>query len=681
MEYDSLLPALYLAPLQEFLTINATELLGTLTGGLANEGFDTTTDTTFSWKSEIADLQTAFGQLLDLNPTAVSWTVLFEYVLPVSGKRMDCVLIADDVIYVIEYKGGSSTSAIAALRQAQDYALNLSDFHEESRGRIVVPIAVGLFKTLIPLDRVSEKQGAAVSAAELSRTVLDSHKIWSAKLPLIEPGRWNASRYFPIPTIIEAASEIYNDHDVKELARSRSGSANLEATQTAVTTAVADARLRGAKKLIVITGVPGAGKTLAGLNTIQHVTRRLDLELDYASFLSGNGPLVAVIQEALKRSVGRRQRGVARSISSRVREIHRFVRDTYADGRAPAERLIVFDEAQRAWTAGKNLKKFGRDISEPEMVLEIMGRHQGWAVVVALVGGGQEIHSGEAGLAAWGDAMAKHEEWEVITSPEAIVGGASVAGSRLFRDSLPVNVKIDQEQSLHLAISKRSYDSEGTAAWVNAILDSRADDALGLAGRSFPIFVTRNIEAARRWLRTNAKGRRRAGLLASSGAARLRADGVEPPTFNFMGGIDYVKWFLEPAGDFRSSNQLEVALSEFEMQGLEIDLAAVLWGGDLVFPEGQATCRRLSGQKWRVVSGTGDPQASADDPRTRILNKYRVLLTRFRKGMVVFVPQGSPSDDTYAAEDFDTVFEYLLRCGIRPLTGDSSQPPAPTALI
>ena len=384
--------------------------------------------------------------------------------------------------------------------------------------------------------------------------------------------------------------------------------------------------------------MPGAGKTLAGLNAVQLLSQELDLNVEQASFLSGNGPLVAVIQEALKRSVGSRKKGVARSVRSRIREIHRFVRDSYGDTRAPADRLIVFDEAQRAWTAAKNLKKFGRDVSEPEMVLEIMGRHDGWAVIVALVGGGQEIHGGEAGLAAWGDAIAKHPEWEVITSPEAVLGGASVAGSRLFREGALEVANVDCDPALHLAISKRSIETEVTAPWVNAVLDGRAEEAKALAAKGLPIHLTRDIQVVRSWLLAKAKGNRRAGLIASSGAARLRADGVETPTFKFLGGIDYVKWFLEPAGDHRSSNQLEVALSEFEMQGLEIDLAGLLWGGDLVFLGGEVVARRLSGRKWCVVGGIGDPQASADDPRTRIQNKYRVLLTRFRTGMIIFVP-------------------------------------------
>jgi hypothetical protein len=661
------MPALYADSLQKFIEIDPATLLGALTGGLADEGFDTTVATTRSWQREIVELQTALGHLVERASAASQWSILLEYVLPIVGQRLDCVLLADDIIYVIEYKGGSSVGAQAALRQAQDYGLNLVDFHEASRRRTVVPIAVGEFKKSIPLDISSEHHGAAGSPSELPDLIIRSYAKWSGRDTPIDFDAWNSSRYFPVPTIIQAASAVYRNHDVKELAYSRAGTDNLETTQRAIVSLVQDARLRGTKKLIVITGVPGAGKTLAGLNAVQLLTHELNLEVEQAAFLSGNGPLVAVIQEALKRSTGSRKKGVARSVRSRIREIHRFVRDTYGDSRPPADRLIVFDEAQRAWTAAKNLKKFGRDFSEPEMVLEIMGRHQGWAAIVALVGGGQEIHGGEAGLAAWGDAIAKHPEWEVITSPEAMLGGPSVAGSRLFREGCTPAAKVESDPSLHLAVSKRSYESDVTAAWVNAVLDGRAEEARMLAARGLPIHITREVRTARSWLSDNAKGNRRAGLVASSGAARTRADGVETPTFNFLRGIDYVRWFLEPAGDHRSSNQLEVALSEFEMQGLEIDLAGLLWGGDLAFPEGRVVARVLRGTKWSAVAGTGDPQASADDPRTRIQNKYRVLLTRFRKGMVIFVPMGSTDDPTRAPADFDSIYSYLIRCGVSPL--------------
>jgi hypothetical protein len=502
------MPALYIDPLRAFLDINPEQLLGKLTSGLANEGFDATALTTFSWQREIAELQAAFRQLLDMLPPATRWPILFEYVLPIVGQRVDCILLADDMIYVIEYKGGSSVSARAALQQAQEYALNLVDFHEASRRRTAIPIAVGAFKTSIPLDVSSEHQGAAVSPIDFPDTIVRSNRIWGGKSTPINASEWNNSRYFPVPTIVQAASAIYRDHDVKDLAHSRAGTDNLETTQNAVGASVRDGRLRGVKKLIVITGVPGAGKTLAGLNAVQLLAQELNLDVEQASFLSGNGPLVAVIQEALIRSIGSRKKGVARSVRSRIREIHRFVRDSYGDTRAPADRLIVFDEAQRAWTAARNLKKFGRDLSEPEMVLEIMGRHDGWAVIVALVGGGQEIHGGEAGLAAWGDAIAKHPEWEVITSPEAVLGGPSVAGSRLFREGYSEVTKVEIEPAFHLAISKRSYETDVTAAWVNAVLDGRPEEAKTLAVKGLPIHPTREIQVARSWLLAKAKGNR-----------------------------------------------------------------------------------------------------------------------------------------------------------------------------
>jgi hypothetical protein len=661
--------ALYTARLKEFLEIVPDQLLGKLVAGLASEGFDTNTLTTASWQQEISELQSSLANLAELLPSANTWQVLLEYVLPIIGQRLDCVLLADDLIYVIEYKGGTSASASAALRQAQEYALNLEDFHEESRDRTVVPIACGAFKKHIPVNQSDmPHHGAAVSPEDLAQTLIVTYSKWGGKEKSIDPSLWNGSRYFPVPTIIEAASAVYQNHDVKNLANSRSGKDNLHATQEAVAEVVRDARKYGKKKLIVITGVPGAGKTLAGLNAVQFLQRDLDLNNEQASFLSGNGPLVKVLQEALKRSVGKQKNGVARSVQSRIRDMHRFIRDSYDDPRAPADRLIVFDEAQRAWTAKKNLKKISRNASEPEMILEIMGRHEGWAVIIALVGGGQEIHGGEAGLAAWGEAISKNTKWEMVTSPEALHGGVSVAGSRLFGAETPRFLSIIEKPYFHLSISKRSYTTEITAAWVNAVLNGEQLKASSLAEpQGLPIHVTRDLTSARRWLRDNSKGERRSGLIASSGAARLRADGVETPSFTFLGGIDYTKWFLEPKGDHRSSNQLEVALSEFELQGLEIDFAGLLWGGDLVFLDTHVVARRLRGCEWVAIEGINDPQSSADDPRVRVLNKYRVLLTRFRKGMVIFVPTGDANDSTWDPLDFDSVYEYLRGCGVKPL--------------
>ncbi len=659
--------AFYVESLRQFVRTNADEILGRLTKGLADAGLSNTKENVLSWERQIAELQNSLAGLLNASPESSEWQVLLEYVIPVMRKRIDCVLLANDLIYVIEYKGGHSASGASALRQAQEYALSLSDFHEESRSRTVVPIAIGSFKTKIGLNPDLLHEGAVLGPSCLVNVILTIQRTSGNKGSLLNPDTWNNSRYFPVPSIIEAASAIYHNHNVEDLSRFRAGKDDLDATQNAIVRAVDDAIQRRVKKLLILTGVPGAGKTLAGLNAVHQIVQKLNLRLEQASFLSGNGPLVKVLQEALKRSCGPRRRGAARAVGSRVGEVHRFVADSYQGNRPPADRLVVFDEAQRAWTAAKNDKKFGRNVSEPEMLLEVMGRHEGWAVVVALVGGGQEIHGGEAGLASWGDAIQKHQNWELITSPEALVGGASVAGARLFRDEKIEVCKVEQEPRLHLHTPRRSYESEVTAAWVNAVLEGRKADAAGLANSGMPVTITRELSAARSWLSTHVKSGRRAGLIASSGAARLRAEGVETPTFKFLGGIDYVKWFLEPLGDYRSSNQLEVALSEFEVQGLELDVCALLWGGDLMFPDGQVEARRLTGTKWRPVSGLGDPQLAADDSKTRILNKYRVLLTRFRKAMTIYVPKGSTEDETRRPNDFDSIYRYLVDCGVRPL--------------
>lgn len=275
-----------------------------MTNGLAEEGFPSTPDNTFSWVQEITELQAAFRHVIELAPQSDRWRILLEYVLPVVGQRVDCILLANDLIFVIEYEGGSSSSVRTALRQAQDYALNLADFHEASRHRKIIPIAVGAFKTSMPFDVSSAVQGTAVAPVGLADVIVRNYKDYGAKTSAIDPNMWEKSRYFPVPGIIQAASAIFKNHDVKNLAHSRAGIDNREITQEAVASAVLDARRRGVKKLIVITGVPGAGKTLAGLNAVQRLVLELNLENEQAAFLSGNGPLVAVLQEALKRSLG-----------------------------------------------------------------------------------------------------------------------------------------------------------------------------------------------------------------------------------------------------------------------------------------------------------------------------------------------------------------------------------------
>lgn len=660
------MPALYRTSVGAMGAASPLEILGHLSAGLTREGFDVNRATAESWLDEVARLCRAFARLCSARPVAADWPILLEYVIPMIGERIDCVLLSPAAIFVIEFKAGASATAGGALRQAQSYSLNLTDFHEESRGRLVVPLALGQFRTSVEFDPAAPARGATVTEDGLSAVVLGvvDRDLSAGESAAVNFQSWERSRYFPVPTIIEAVSNIYRNNKIEEIAHSRAGIENLTATQDCIVSEVRRAKAHGKKILLILTGVPGAGKTLAGLNAVQAVQDVLDPSSEHASFMSGNGPLVAVLQEELRRSGRDRGVGTARSVKARVRDVHRFVRDSSEDAKPPSDLLIVFDEAQRAWTAERNFKKFGRNVSEPETILEIMSRHPRWAVVVALVGGGQEIHGGEAGLAAWGDAMSRFPDWEVVTSPEAIHGGDSVAGSRLFRATPPATVQISERAELHLSIPKRSIDSENTARWVNAVLSSKPADAAEIASRGLPITLTRSLATARSLLYREIEKGRRGGLIASSGAERLRADGVEPPTFTFLGGIDYKRWFLDPFGDHRSSNQLEVALSEFEMQGLEIDCAGLLWGGDLVWNGTALEPRRLKGDEWQTCGGTGDPQVAADDPSTRVLNKYRVLLTRFRKSMVIYVPLGSYRDRTARPAVFDGVYRYLRACGL-----------------
>lgn len=657
----------YKSTVKAFIDENPKAILGQLSQEMV-EVFDLNRETAVSWEDEISQLQPCLRELIKNIPAAASWGILLEYTIPMVGLRIDCVLLAQDLIFVIEFKGGDSTSGAQALRQAQNYALNLADFHEESRARIIIPVALGEFKTLKSFDASYPLKGAVVTHLQLREMLVAVMDALGGNSLSIDLEQWDKSRYFPVPTIIEAASSIYLNH-VKgtDIASSKSGTDNLKETEACIVHAVQDAKNRGIKILVILTGVPGAGKTLAGLNVVQTVQAQLDASKEQAAFLSGNSPLVEVLQEALKRSVKRSGKKPGLAINSRIRNMHTFCRESYGSTLPPAERLVVFDEAQRAWTATKNFKKFKRNVSEPDMVLDIMSRHEGWAIVIALVGGGQEIHGGEAGLAAWGDAILKHGAWEVITSPEALHGGPSVAGSRLFRSKDSLHINVMEAKALHLSDSKRTFESEVTASWVNAVLKGESSLAAQLAAKGIPIQITRDLAEAKQWLKHESEQNRRVGLIASSGADRLRAEGVETPTFTFLGGIDYKRWFLDDKDDYRSSNQLEVALSEFEMQGLEIDFAGLLWGCDLIFKEGKPIPRKLKGTEWIKVSGDADPQVGADDNSMRIINKYRVLLTRFRKAMIIYVPKGSADDLTRKPADFDSIYHYIKNCGVKDL--------------
>jgi hypothetical protein len=321
--------------------------------------------------------------------------------------------------------------------------------------------------------------------------------------------------------------------------------------------------------------------------------------------------------------------------------------------------VAIFDEAQRAWNLKRTAdfmhqrkKRPGFAQSEPEFLISCMNRHPDWAVVVCLVGGGQDINKGEAGIDPWLEAVAhKFEGWDMYISSR-LTDSEYAAGNALEAVSQRPNVHFDD--SLHLAVSMRSFRAEHVSAFVKALLDceeAAARNALRQFLERYPIAVTRDLAKAKQWIREHARGSERYGLMASSKAQRLK-----PHAIDIRVNIDPVHWFLNGKEDTRSSYYLEDAATEFQVQGLEVDWACVTWDGDLRFGDGGWTHHDFRGDRWINIKDT--------DNRRYLLNAYRVLLTRARQGMVIFVPRGDLTDQTRSPRYYDCTFHYLSHLGI-----------------
>jgi hypothetical protein len=475
---------------------------------------------------------------------------------------------------------------------------------------------------------------------------------------------WDQSPYHPVPSIIEAALALKTGLSIKEIAHSEASEYEIETVCEALQGYVDDARANSRHAICFLTGVPGSGKTLVGLSLAHSIENKNSA----IHFMSGNGPLVKVLQhlftqESRRNGVSAPQaRTEARTL---IENVHVFAR-TYTDDdfkNPPSNHAVIFDEAQRAWNRAQNLKKFKRDYSEPEMLLSIMERHEDWAVVIALVGGGQEINDGEAGLEEWGRALASsNANWTVYASPEVIGGGESTAGHRLFIGPTHES-QIITSPALHLNTSNRSLRAERLATWVNLLLNGQQGKAAALQiTDKFPIFLSRDLSETRRELHRQRIGTNRYGLIGSSAAARLRAEGLEPNS-SFHADYPWEHWYLADPADIRSSYQCEVFATEFEIQGLELDWIGLCWGGDFIWDNAKGwRIRRLqlgSPTKWNEIKNS--------ERRIYRKNAYRVLLTRARLGMVIFVPRGDANDPSNSPSEFDETASYLSECGVIPL--------------
>lgn len=656
---------------REFLSLSEGELLAHLELGYANRGFVRQySDQTITWSHDLAALRAALKVCTDSLTEANSWGILLEFSIPRKAHRIDVVLLIRDVVVILEAKASSIGSE--ARKQVEEYALLLHYFHKASSNRRIIPIVVSSEAGEPKLDRLHQREMfpqlpvywispvTESSWGNLGALLLDME---DPETEQVSSDEWDDSPFFPIPNILEAAIALKSGLSIREIAHTEASVQEIEVVRQCVQDSLNRARSERHHAICFLTGVPGSGKTLVGLSLAHSDENKSDA----IHFMSGNGPLVKVLQhlftqESMSRGAHRPQANAEAKLL--IENVHVFAKYHTEDNlAAPSNHAIIFDEAQRAWNKSQNFKKFRRDYSEPEMLLRIMERHDDWALVVALVGGGQEINDGEAGLEEWGRALAESAKpWRIYASLEVIEGGPSTAGHRLFDESTtPRDVEL--VSALHLQTSRRSLRADRLAMWVNFVLEGKPLEAASLkVADKFPIFLSRSLEETRRILREQAIGAERCGLVGSSGAARLRAEGLEPNS-TFHADYPWEHWYLGGANDIRSSCRCEVFATEFEIQGLELDWIGLCWGGDFVWND-------TAGWQLRNLRHDGESRwTTIKNPDKKIYraNAYRVLLTRARKGMVIFVPSGSIDDPTIRPDEFEATAQYLIRCGVTVL--------------
>jgi Uncharacterized conserved protein (DUF2075) len=653
--------AWYAASFGEFIQTQPDTIFGRLA---SNSDFAVLPTQKDAWLVQIGFLQEHLAGL--------TGSLFFEFNIPRMGRRIDAVLLLGPVVFVVEFKVGERAFDRGSLDQVWDYALDLKNFHEASHAASLVPILIATGATEAPPFKLHADEDHVyhpipVHAAGFRRAIDLTLQAIAGK-PLDEQ-QWSRAPYHPTPTIVEAARALYAQHSVEAIARYDAGAQNLRVTSRRVEELVDEAKEKGHKLICFVTGVPGAGKTLVGLNV---ATRRREVDQPtHAVFLSGNGPLVAVLREALTRDevVRRKSQGekvrkgkVGESVKAFIQNVHHFRDESLIHPGPPFDHVVIFDEAQRAWnltqTASfmqrkKNRPGFAQ--SEPEFLISCMDRHKDWAVIICLVGGGQEINTGEAGIDAWLAAVnSSFPDWQMYISSR-LTDSEYAAGKVLEAVRQRRNVYLDD--CLHLAVSMRSFRAENVSAFVKALLDcekQQARDAFAKLTARYPIAVTRDLHLAKQWIRARARGTERFGLVASSKAQRLK-----PHAIDIRVDVNPVHWFLNEKEDTRSSYYLEDAATEFQVQGLELDWACVTWDGDLRFAGSGWSYHDFRGDRWQNIKNP--------DKRNYLRNAYRVLLTRARQGMVVFVPPGEPTDPTRSAAFYDSTFNYLTELGIPAL--------------
>lgn len=672
--------------IEKFLVTPEPQIIGELTSAHTSSHASLQGSQADAWHEEILLLKEILSTYIRRGH------IFFEYTIPRMGRRIDVVLLIDGVILLLEFKAHNEAYSRHDIAQVWDYALDLKNFHEESHHRTIVPILVATdaddaSTEYIPYD--DKVFYPILTNRQRLATVIAEALLMSEPQNDSDDALWAISRYSPTPTIIEAASALYNNHSVADVSRSDASAENLTVTCAYISSVIEQARREHFKAICFVTGVPGAGKTLVGLNTATQQFNKGEV----AVYLSGNFPLVQVLTEALARDKVQRMKtqgekmaiGTARSeVKTFIQMVHHY-RDTclegtkVVDGRivadeayflnpknlkksyVPVDHVAIFDEAQRAWTreALANFMKRKKNYpnfpySEPEYLISCLDRHDDWAVIVCLVGGGQEINTGEAGISEWIESLNRdYKDWHIYISDR--LHDAEYAAGRSL-DMLAEHAHVQLEPSLHLSVSMRSFRAENLSKFVQHILDLDAKGAREIYQtlEHYPIVLTRSLSQAKRWLKSQARGSERYGMIVSSQAQRLK-----PLAIDVRFKPDVVHWFLDDETDVRSSFYLEDVATEFDVQGLELDWACVVWDGDFRYAPHGWTHHSFCGDRWQNIN---KPERKAFQK-----NAYRVLLTRARQGMVIVVPEGSEEDPTRSAAFYDSTYEYLKRIGIKEL--------------
>jgi hypothetical protein len=655
--------AYYCNSIPGFIKDTSTSVVGQLVRHTVKfHAFDISSEQEEAWENQIRELQ------IRLEQHGIEGDIIFEYDIVRLGKRIDVILLIRHMVFSLEFKNGQRAFTAHDAQQAEDYAIDIKNFHKESEDLYVCPILIATdaepYAKKQSTDCYPDKQvylqrenieTLVPKISEISKLYGDDGEI--------DFDKWFNSPYYPTPTIIAAAVEAYSSHHLSEIAQSEAGQDNINACEEKLNEVIAYAEQNKKKCVCFVTGVPGAGKTLVGLDV---VAKNLDKGQDNLSvYLSGNGPLVEVLREALKKSVRAKKqlnRETEAAINALIQSSYAFKKDNSSHRHPTPENILIFDEAQRVWNQEKMTRKHNDPmmaVSEPHLLYSIMDRHQDWAVMVCLVGLGQDIYDGEVGINEWFKCgILDFRDWELFYSPEIF---GQVEDKNIDKDLILGCDRCHQMTELHLKTSIRSFRADKQCQFVDALLDNNPEETKAvyqMISEKYPVYMTRDYQLAKSWVKKQVRGSQRCGVMACSSAQRLKPEGIYVPT-----EIDVKNWFLAPSDDLRSSNMLEVVASEFKVQGLEIDWGLVCWDADLR--------RTKKGDDWDYYTfrGTRWNKRNKEDQKRYLVNSYRVLLTRSRQGMIIFVPKGvDPEiDATRDNAYYDGIYNYLLSCGIKEL--------------